>query len=205
MFEATPMDQSTEKQVKHDVTLWLREHDHAAAQRLMETLYPQVIRIVRNHLPRGMDEQELAQEVFVRFFDRLESYDPFRPLENWMSRLTMNVCLNALRSRRRRPEVNWSDLSDEQRFVLENLSHDESSAEPPFNDAKELLTTLMESLSPADRLVVTMLHIENRTLAEVNALTGWGVTIIKMRAYRARRKLRKALEKLDRQRLKNNL
>ena len=195
------MDQSTEKQVKHDVTLWLREHDHAAAQRLMETLYPQVIRIVRNHLPRGMDEIDLAQEVFVRFFARLDRYDPSLPLENWMSRLTMNVCLNALRSRSRRPEVNWSDLSEEQRFVVENLTQDEFATEPPFSDAKELLTTLLESLSAADRLVVTMLHIENRTLAEVKELTGWGVTIIKMRAYRARRKLRKALEKLDRQRL----
>ena len=193
------MDQNVDNQVKSDVTLWLHGQDHAAARRLIETLYPQVIRIVRNHLPRGMEEQELSQEVFVRFFARLDRYDPSRPIENWLSRLTVNVCLNALRSRSRRPELSWTDLSEEQRFVVENLAQEEFSVDPPFSGARELLAALMESLSPADRLVVTLLYIEERTLLEIKELTGWDVTVIKMRAFRARRKLRKALETLERQ------
>lgn len=196
------MDKNVDHQPKHDVALWLSEHDEAAACRLMAALYPQVIRIVRNHLPRGMQEQDLSQEVFVRFFNTLARYDPSRPLENWVSRLAVNVCLNALRSRSRRPEVNWSDLSEEQRCVIEKLAQGESEAEPPFAEAKELLAALLESLSAPDRLVVTLLHIENRPLSEIKELTGWGETVIKMRAFRARRKLRLALEKLERQRPK---
>lgn len=194
------MDENVDYQTEHDVVLWLSEQDEAAARRLMAALYPQVIRIVRNHLPRGMDEQDLSQEVFVRLFNSLDRYDPSRPLENWVSRLAVNVCLNALRSRQRRPELRWSDLTDEEQRVIDTLAQENSDCEPPYRESQSLLATLLEGLSAEDRLVVTLLHLEERPLTEIRELTGWPVAVIKMRAFRARRKLRKMLAALDRQR-----
>ena len=189
-----------ENYFQYDVVLWLRERDEAAARRLIDALYPQVIRIVRNHLLRGMDEQDLSQEVFVRFFNSLDRYDPSRPLENWVSRLAVNVCLNALRARQRRPELRWSDLSDPEQQAVDALAQERPESEPPYREAKTLLETLLEGLSAEDRLVVSLLHLEERPLTEIRELTGWPVAVIKMRAFRARRKLRKMLAALERQR-----
>ncbi len=145
--------------------MWLRGQDEAAARRLIDALYPQVVRIVRGHLPRGMDEQDLTQEVFVRFFNTLDRYEPARPLENWVSRLAVNVCLNALRSRQRRPELRWSDLTDEEQRGVDALAQENPDREPPYREAKTLLATLMEGLTAEDRLVVTLLQLEERPLA----------------------------------------
>ena len=111
-------------ELQDDLHARLAHRDQTAASRLMAALHPQVLRIVQQHLPRGMDAQDLAQEVFVQFFRTVDRYDPARPLENWVSRLALNVCLKALRARRRRPEWRWSDLSEGEQAVVESLLHE---------------------------------------------------------------------------------
>jgi RNA polymerase sigma-70 factor (ECF subfamily) len=183
-----------------EVESWRRTRDEAAARRLVDALYPQVIRIVRNHLPFRTDEEDLAQEVFVQFFRTLDRYDTAQPLENWMSRLALNVCLKALRSRRRRPELRWSDLSEEERAVLDSLLHSPDdgphAASNSGTEARALLARMLDSISAEDRLVVTLLHLEEKSLKEIQALTGWSSIVIRMRAYRARGRLRKMLTAL---------
>ena len=56
----------------------VRSRDQDAARRLVEHLYPMVIRIVRAHLPRRVAEEDLAQEVFLKMFTRLEQYQGSR-------------------------------------------------------------------------------------------------------------------------------
>jgi DNA-directed RNA polymerase specialized sigma24 family protein len=68
--------------------------------------------------------------------------------------------------------------------------------------AREIVARLLEHLSPADRLVVTLLDLEERSLAEIRAMTGWNETLIKVRAFRARRKMKKLLNDLEKGRLK---
>ena len=52
----------------------VRERDQAASRQLVNELYPQVIRIVRSHLPRRVAEEDLAQDIFLKMFIRLEQY-----------------------------------------------------------------------------------------------------------------------------------
>lgn len=182
-----------------DVAAWLRGRDEAAARRLMAALYPLVVSIVRGRLPRRMSEEDLAQEVFVRFFEKLGSYDGRAPLAHWTSRLAVNVCINHLRAERRRPELRWADLGEDEARALESTL---SAAGPESADAtaaNDLTERLLETLSPEDRLVVQMLDLEGRTSVEVEALTGWSSVAIRVRAFRARRKLRKQLLALEQQ------
>lgn len=185
-------------ELQEDLRAWLAHSEQAAACRLMETLHPQVIRIVQNHLPRGMDAEDLAQDVFVQFFKTLDRCDPDRPLENWISRLALNVCLKALRSRQRRPEWRWSDLSEGEQAVVESLLHEPETGATHSRDGHELLAKLLDGLSPQDRMVLTLLHLDEKSAAEIAAITGWNVTLVKVRAFRARAKMRKALETLER-------
>jgi RNA polymerase sigma-70 factor (ECF subfamily) len=183
-----------------DVAAWLRERDEAAARRLMAGLYPMVISIIRARLPRRVAEEDLAQEIFVRFFERLGSHDGRAPLAHWTSRLAVNVCIDHLRAERRRPELRWADLSEDEARALEATLRAEGPASADATAAGDLAERLLETLSPQDRLVVRMLDLEGRTSVEVEELTGWSSVAVRVRAFRARRKLRKQLLKLEQER-----
>ena len=172
----------------------VRQHDQDAAAALVEALYPMVIRIVRNHWSRQSDEEDLAQEIFLKLFSRLDQYEARAgiPLEHWVSRLAVRTCLDALRAKGRRPEVRIGDLPEEQQAWLDYLAADESA--PPDSaagSARELVGKLLSKMSPEDRLVITLLDLEEKSVKEISELTGWGQSLVKVRAFRARRKLRK--------------
>ena len=189
---------SPEIEVRALVHAWSNDGDEAAARELMTRLYPQIIAIVRRHLPRRAAEEDLAQDVFVKLFAQLNRYDPALPLENWVSRLALNVCLDQLRAERRRPELRWADLSEEQAGVLDNLFAAEPRSDTADHaDAGALFDKLLETLNPADQLVMRLTLLEERSVAEIAQLTGWSQTLVKVRAFRARRKLRRALADLE--------
>lgn len=193
---------TTSHRVRVLADAWRQHRDETAARALIDALYPQVIRIVQNHLPRGADPEELAQAVFVQFFRTLHRYDPRRPLENWVSRLALNVCLNALRSARRRPEVRWSDLTEDEQRAAEALlqTANPEPAVAPVNETRQLLDSLLGALAPEDRMVITLLHLEERSVAEIAELTGWSRVVVRMRAYRARNRLRRLVTQLGAER-----
>jgi RNA polymerase sigma factor (sigma-70 family) len=175
----------------------VRQHDQDAAVALVEALYPLVMRIVRSHWPERSDEEDLAQEIFLKLFSRLDQYEARAgvPLEHWVSRLAVRTCFDALRAKGRRPEVRMGDLSEEQRAWLEFMIAEESA--PPNSaagSARELVEKLLSQLPPQDRLVISLLDLEERSVKEIASITGWGVSLVKVRAFRARWKLRKLAE-----------
>jgi RNA polymerase sigma factor (sigma-70 family) len=172
----------------------VRQHDQDAAVALVEALYPLVIRIVRSHWPRRSDEEDLAQEIFLKLFSRLDQYEARAgiPLEHWVSRLAVRTCFDALRAKGRRPEVRMGDLSEEQRAWLEFMTAEESApSDSTAASALELVGRLLSQLPSEDRLVISLLDLEERSVKEIAAITGWSVSLVKVRAFRARRKLRK--------------
>jgi RNA polymerase sigma-70 factor, ECF subfamily len=169
-----------------------------SARTLVEQLFPMVLRIVRAHLPRRSSEEDLCQEVFMKTFARIEQWRGQLPFAHWVSRVAVTTCLDALRWQKRRPELRWADLSETEAEVLDNLLHDErDTMSGDAVGARELAHKLLATLKPADRLVLTMMDMEGRSVADVQAATGWSATLVKVRAFRARRKLRKAFEQLE--------
>ena len=183
-----------------DVQSWVRsvqQGDEAAARALFNHLFPLVIKIVRAHLPRRTSEEDLVQTVFMKLFAKLDQFSGRVPLEHWVSRIAVNTCLNQISTERVRPELRWADLSEAEERVLQSLASTTDDLEPSHNLAsRELVDKLLERLSPADRLVITLMHLEGRTVEEVKQITGWNASLIKVRAFRARRKMRKHLETL---------
>jgi RNA polymerase sigma-70 factor (ECF subfamily) len=178
----------------------VRARDGDAARVLVEHLYPLVIKIVRAHRPRRVAEEDLAQEIFLKMFNRLEQYRGREgvPFEHWIARLAVTTCLDALRAEKRRPEWRWADLHDSEREWLEFFAGDSAATAPvdPFG-AREMVEKLLSLLSPDDRLVITLLDLEERSVAEISQLTGWSQSLVKVRAFRARRKLRDHAVKLQ--------
>lgn len=173
--------------------------DMVAAGELVEHLHPLVRRWVRNHLPRRESEEDLVQEVFLKLLQKVGSYQERAgvPFEHWVSRLAVRTCLDALGAERSRPEWRMADLGDGEREWLDYLMH-RQMGEPEARDveAKAIVMRLMERLSAPDRLVLTLLDLEERSTQEIAQMTGWSRPMVKMRAMRARRKLRVVAEQL---------
>jgi RNA polymerase sigma-70 factor (ECF subfamily) len=178
----------------------VRQRDEDAARLLFHHLYPLVIKVVRSHLPRRMSEDDLTQTVFMKVFANLEQYSGKAPLEHWVSRIAVNTCIKALRSEKVRPELRWADLSEEEVEVLDWLATTDEDLRPDRNLAsRELVEKMLSQLKPKDRLVISLMNLEGRTIEEVRQITGWSVAVIKVRAFRARGKLRKLYQTMTRE------
>jgi RNA polymerase sigma factor (sigma-70 family) len=177
----------------------VRLRDQDAARELVDHLYPMVIRIVRNHLPRRVAEEDLSQEIFMKMFTRLGQYQGAVPFSHWVSRIAVTTCIDHLRAQKRRPEFRWADLSENQAQVLDAVMTNENDVGAgEALAAHELVHKLVDMLKPDDRLVIQLLDLEQKTIAEISALTGWNASLVKVRAFRARRKLQKFFEELKR-------
>lgn len=173
--------------------------DGQAGRELVERTYPLVAKIVRAYLPRGVPYEDYEQEVFLRMFSRLQQYRGDAPLEHWLSRLAIGVCIDGLRRRGRRKELRWSDLSEREIELLGAVADPSSViAVSEAIAAREFVDKLLACLDAEDQVIIRMLDLEGRSTAEISVLLGRSQTSIKVRAFRARRKLRKILESRQR-------
>ena len=109
----------------------------------------------------------------------------------------MNTCLNALRAEKCRPELRWADLKEDEAEMMEKVVATAKGPDPSAQlIARELAHKMLGTLLPKDRLILTMLDLEERSVEEVRERTGWSASLIKVRAFRARMKLRKQFAKM---------
>jgi len=174
----------------------VRRGEIGAARELVTRCEPRVRRLVRAHRPRAVGEDDLVQDVLLALFTRLDRYTarPGIPFEHWVARLAVNVCRDALRSERRC--IRTVPVTTEARTWIESLLPDR---QPPVDEtlgARQAVGALLDALAAPDRALLTWLYLEDRSLEELAALTGWSRTRIKVRAFRARRRLQAAARAL---------
>jgi RNA polymerase sigma factor (sigma-70 family) len=175
----------------------VRKRDQIAARELVEYLHPLVIRIARAHLPRRVAEEDIAQDIFLKMFTRLDQYQGNVPFTHWVSRIAVTTCIDHLRAQKRRPELRWADLSERETDVLDSAITNENDVAPDDAlAAKEIVGKLLDMLKPEDRLVIQYLDLDQKSIAEISAITGWNQTLVKVRAFRARRKLQRLYREL---------
>jgi RNA polymerase sigma-70 factor, ECF subfamily len=173
-------------------------HDDEAARQLVRRLYPLIAKVVRSHRPRRTSEEDLCQMIFIRMFQKLGQFSGKVPLEHWVSRIAVNTCLNQIAAEKVRPELRHADLSEEEQAVVENLATASGDLAPDRQLAShQLVEHLLELLKPAERLVIDMIYLQGRTVEEIRKLTGWSAALIKVRAFRARQKMKTHLARIS--------
>lgn len=139
--------------------------------------------------------EDLAQETFLKAWRSLSGFDGRAPFEHWLSKIAVRVALDHLRrERRRRNEIGLPDLGEN---ALEWLRSDDEAREIGAREAAELLALAMRELSPAEQLVITLQELEGRSVKEICERTGSSSVAVRVRAVRARAKLRRTLERLE--------
>ncbi|MGC9943663.1 MAG: sigma-70 family RNA polymerase sigma factor [Verrucomicrobiota bacterium] len=138
--------------------------------------------------------EDLAQDTFVKVWRALGQYDGRAPFEHWLSRITVRVALDHLRKEKwRRNEIGLPELGEDS---LDWLRSGDEKNELDARAASEILDLAMRELSPADRIVITLQEIEGRSVKEICEVTGSSSVAVRVRALRARARLKQALEKL---------
>jgi RNA polymerase sigma-70 factor (ECF subfamily) len=136
--------------------------------------------------------------IFIKVFQKLSQFSGKVPLEHWVSRIAVNTCLNQIAAEKVRPELRHADLSEEEQAVVENLTVSSHELAPDERFAsRQLVEHLLDLLKPVERLVIDLLYLQGRSVEEIRKITGWSVTLIKVRAFRARQKMKNQLVKIS--------
>ena len=135
--------------------------------------------------------------IFIKVFQKLSQFSGKVPLEHWVSRIAVNTCLSQIEAEKVRPEVRHADLSEEEQAVVENLATSSDELAPDRQLAsRQLVEHLLQLLKPVERLIIDLLYLQGRSVEEIHKITGLGAAAIKVRAFRARQKMRAQLAKI---------
>lgn len=141
---------------------------------------------------RDTDElDDLCQDVFIKVYEHLSAFRNDAPFEHWLTKIAVRVCHDALRKRRNEKlHTHLDDLAME-------LPDTGGNAEREVRQARQFLKYAMSRLSPDEQLIITLLELEEFSMREASAATGWSEANVKVRAFRARQALKKVVEEHD--------
>jgi RNA polymerase sigma-70 factor (ECF subfamily) len=171
--------------------------DSASFEPLVQKYSPRVFATARRYARRESEVEDIAQEVWLKAFEKLNGFRGEAPFEHWLMRMTVRTCYDFLRGHQRNRESSFSDLSGPESEWLERFVTAPETAGESAEAARLLIGRVLERLSPPARLVITLLEIEDRSVKEISKLTGWSVPLVKVRAFRARAEMRKILAKIS--------
>ena len=153
-----------------------------------EALVRRHTRIVYAHALRFFGEsaaaEDVVQEVFVKVFRSLDSYDERAQFSTWLYRVTRNACLDEVRSGKRRP------------LPVDPFSVQETSGD--FADEVVLASAIelgMRALPPEDREALSAVSLFGLSYAEASEVLGVPQGTVKSRVFRARRALAATLDR----------
>ena len=172
--------------------------DSAAFEPLITKYSPRVFATARRYARRESEVEDIVQEVWTKAFQKLASFRGEAPFEHWLMRLAVRTCYDFLRGHQRNRETAFSELTEPETDWLDRFVANPDDASERASAARDLVQKILEQLSPAGRLIITLLEIEERSVKEISALTGWSVPLVKVRAFRARAEMRKCLSKMAR-------
>jgi RNA polymerase sigma-70 factor, ECF subfamily len=171
--------------------------DPASFEPLIVKYQPRVFATARRYARRESEVEDIVQEVFLKAFQKLGSFRGEAPFEHWLMRLAVRTCYDFLRGHQRNRETAFSELTEPEADWLDRFVVQPDAAEEDAEAARQLVDRILTRLSPAARLVITLLEIEGRPVKEIAAMTGWSVPLVKVRAFRARAEMRKILKNIS--------
>ncbi len=167
--------------------------DAASFEPLVQKYSPRLFAMARRYARRESEVEDIVQETWLKAFEKLSSYRAEAPFEHWLMRLAVHTCYDSLRHHQRNRETTFAELSGPEEDWLDRFVSQPDGADENAEAARLLVQRVLERLSPAARLIITLLEIEERSVKEIAKLTGWSIPLVKVRAFRARAEMRRVL------------
>ncbi len=191
------LSRSTEKALDDALVQDACAGDDAAFEQIFARHKKRVARVAGNFFNRREKIEDVVQEAFTKIFLALRDYSPQEgaSFSAWISRIAINCCYDELRRAGRRPEdlANASTSDEAEWFNNPSLFTNDSGNVEAKVISRDLANKLLARLKPDDRLVLTLIAVDEMSVVEIAKVTDWSVAKVKVRAHRARASLRRVL------------
>ena len=143
-------------------------------------------------LKKPEEAKEMAQDTFVKAFQKLDSYEGKSKFSTWLYRITYNACISELRKRR----IEFKSIEDRQISEQDEQQMHDYYRETKKEDQEKYLNLALERLPEDDQVLVTLYYYENQSMDEISMITGLTVSNIKVKIHRARKKMYELLHEM---------
>jgi len=162
--------------------------DDEAFSELVRRYKQKVFRLAARFVRDNDELDDICQEAFIKAYQSLKKFRGDAPFEHWITKIAVNVCYDVLRKRsRKRDDVPLDS-------VAFSIGAPQTSDDCSGEEARHILGNALAKLRPKDRMVITLLNLEEKSVRETASLTGWSEANVKVRAFRARKELKRILE-----------
>jgi RNA polymerase sigma-70 factor (ECF subfamily) len=174
--------------------------DETAFREIVERYQSKVFSIIHGIIRQRNDVEDIAQQVFAKVFFSLRNFDFRSSLITWIYKITVNECFDYLRKKKVRKLVYESDLSEDEVRRVENTEPPVDRQVPVDQNLarRDYVTKLLTRVSEEERTLLMLKEVEGRSVEELAQITGMNENTIKVKLFRARQKLVKAAQRLDR-------
>ena len=178
----------------------IQARDEIAFREIVERYQAKVFSIIFGILRNHNDAEDIAQQVFAKIYFSIKNFDFRSSLLTWIYKITVNECYDYLRKKRVRKLVYESDFSEEDALRMENneTATEQSTPVDTRLAQRDFLMKLLEKLSEDDRMLLLLKEVEGHSVEELSQMTGMNENTIKVKLFRARQKLLKAAQRLNR-------
>ena len=167
--------------------------DDAAFNQVVLAYRKRIMGTIARLIGRPEDVEDVAQEVFLRLYYSLDQLRTPEVFEPWLYRLTVNASYDYLRKQRRRNESRMADLSEQQVMMADATAGGKVDNEQRRRrQVKELLDSLLETLSEEDKILLKLKEVEGLSLKELEKVYRVKENALKVRLFRARQRVLKA-------------
>ncbi|MBW3623086.1 MAG: RNA polymerase sigma factor, partial [Armatimonadetes bacterium] len=174
-----------------------QEGSQAALRELWEHHHRMIYNLAYRMLGSHEDAEELVPEVFLKVWRNCHRFGGRSRVTTWIYQMASNLAVDRLRSRRSRSFTLLEDLPEGQETANLPATSDSQPEETYLrNEAAEQLHVALGRLSPEDRLLVTLYHLQGHTYEEIEGITRLSNANIKSKLFRARQRLKKHLAPL---------
>jgi RNA polymerase sigma-70 factor (ECF subfamily) len=189
-YAAAPAKDSAES----DLIRRAQQGEVSAYEELVRTHQRRVMSIVGGILRWREDVEDIAQQVFLKVYLSIGRFDGRSSFSTWLYKITLNETYDHLRKKKARKLVYESDLSEEQeRHLHETSGSTRPGSSSPMAleriESRQMVNRLLMELGAEDRMMLVLKEVEGFSVQEISELTSQNTNTVKVRMFRARRRL----------------
>jgi len=173
--------------------------DETAFREIVERYQSKVFSIIHGIVRQRNDVEDIAQQVFAKVYFSIRNFDFRSSLITWIYKITVNECFDYLRKKKVRKLVYESDMSEDEVRRVENTEPalDRSTRTDSTLARRDYIVKLMDKVLVEEKQLLVLKEVEGYSVEELAGMLKMNENTIKVKLFRARQKLVKAAQRLD--------
>lgn len=171
-----------------------RQGDDLAWEALVRRYQSRIYALAYHYMRNAEEARDMAQEIFIRIYQRLDTFQGDQTFLPWMLSLARNLCIDRLRQQRSRTPASAVPVEEAPQLAAEDPTPEETS---DSEDRRRMLHRAIDKLSEKNREIILLKDIHGLKLEEISAMLALPIGTVKSRSNRARIELARQVRVLD--------